>query len=380
MRSPVPELGALRARLADVGLAAAILTSYETVSPFAGTNILSQPRVAERLVFFVIPTAGRTTLLVCNIEEDEVRATTTADDLRSYVEFQEDPTTVLGDLLRELGLHASPVGLELRRLASSHVDALRRQLPCLEVHGVDDIVGDSVSVKTRAEADVLGRIARATQRAVEQAVAALDAERTERECLAEFLYRLVQTGGRPEFVVFGTGARTMQGHPTTRDARPEAGSIWRVDLGARYPDGYLSDLARTGVFGEPTAEQEEIMQAVLAAQRAAIDRAEPGRPAGELWRAAAASLARSGLEIWAPHLGHSIGVGLHERPSLDPANTTALVAGTVLNIEPIVVVREREEGYHTEDLVLVTDAGGELLTEPQAGLLRIARPDGGMKR
>jgi Xaa-Pro dipeptidase len=372
----MPELGALQARLADEGLAAAILTSYEAVSPFAGTNIVSQPWVAERLVYFVIPREGRTTLLVCNIEEEEVRGTTTADELRSYVEFQEDPTAVLAELLRELGLHAAPVGLELRRLASSYVETLRRELPRLEVHGVDDLIGESVSVKTSAEADALGRIARATQRAVEEAAAALAPERTERECLAEFTYRLVQTGGRPEFVVFGAGARTVQGHPLTRDDRLEAGAIWRVDMGARYQGGYLSDLARTGVVGEPVPAQEEIMQAVHAAQRAAIDLVEPGRPARDLWHAAAAALAVRGLEIWAPHIGHSIGVGLHERPSLDPANPAPLVAGTVLNIEPIVVVREREEGYHTEDLVLVTEEGGVLLTEPQTALLRIGDSDG----
>ena len=41
----------------------------------------------------------------------------------------------------------------------------------------------------------------------------------------------------------------------------------------------------------------------------------------------------------------------------------------ILNVEPFVVLPDRKEGYHVEDLVLVTENGHRMLTQPQTELL-----------
>jgi Xaa-Pro aminopeptidase len=365
------DIAALQERLVDGGLDAAVLTSYQTVSPFARTDIVSQ-RLHDRPVCFLVPASGPTTLLVCVIEEEEVRVTTVADDVRTYVEFAESPVDVLVGLLRERRLEAARVGFELGRWASLHVDALRSQLPGLSVLPADELLDAAVAVKTAEEIGLLGTIGRYAQRAVDRAIGSLRAGMTERECCPAFMWELVQTGGRPEHMVFGSGEQTLQGHPAADDRLLREGVLWRMDLGARYAGGYLSDLARTGVVGDPVPAQEEAMAHVLSAQRAAIEAVEPGRPAKDLWYAAERVLEPLGLSVWAPHLGHGIGIGLHELPALAPSEDTPLVAGTVLNIEPIVAVPSRREAYHVEDLVLVTDEGFELLTQPPRELLRIA--------
>jgi Xaa-Pro aminopeptidase len=43
----------------------------------------------------------------------------------------------------------------------------------------------------------------------------------------------------------------------------------------------------------------------------------------------------------------------------------------ILNIEPLAIHSTRQEGYHVEDLVLITDDGCRLLTTPQESLLRL---------
>jgi Xaa-Pro aminopeptidase len=74
-----------------------------------------------------------------------------------------------------------------------------------------------------------------------------------------------------------------------------------------------------------------------------------------------------------PHIGHGMGIGLHEFPMLEPGNDTRIQAGMVLNIEPMVVLEARKEAYHTEDLAEVTVNGPRLLTPPQDALLRIRK-------
>jgi Xaa-Pro dipeptidase len=368
----MPEVEALRRSLADHRLAAAVMTSYESVSSFAHTNIATQPLVPYRLAFFFVPVEGPTALLLCNIEEAEAREVTSADDVSSYVEFAQDPIDALAELLAERGHDASAIGFELLRLSHGHVERLRAAAPRLDIRPADELINVATTIKSADEADALGQKALATQRAVERAAASLKVGATERECLRALIWELGQTGGRPEFGVFGSGELTMLAHPPARDVAIVEGDLWRVDCGARFPDGQLSDLARTGVVGEPDAEQQECMQLVIESQSAAIELAVPGRPAKELYRAAARVMERGGFDLWIPHVGHGMGVGLHELPSLDPGNDAPLKAGMVLNIEPLMAVPGRNETYHTEDLVAVTEDGPHLLTQPQTELLRIS--------
>jgi Xaa-Pro aminopeptidase len=72
-----------------------------------------------------------------------------------------------------------------------------------------------------------------------------------------------------------------------------------------------------------------------------------------------------------PHVGHGIGIGLHEFPILHPGNHAPLRAGMVLNVEPMFKSAARRECYHVEDLAVVTEDGFRLLTQPQSSLLRI---------
>jgi Xaa-Pro aminopeptidase len=182
---------------------------------------------------------------------------------------------------------------------------------------------------------------------------------------------MMMRGGFPEFLVLATADSSLETHAEARDRPLEEGRIWRVDLGARFAGGIFSDLARTGVVGEPTHEQEDLLAATRAAQQAGFDVIEPGRPAKEVFHAVADAAKSHGLPFGMPHVGHGLGLGLHEFPLLEPANDAPLEVGMVLNIEPGVMFADREEVYHTEDLALVTESGHRLLTKPQDALLRL---------
>ena len=80
---------------------------------------------------------------------------------------------------------------------------------------------------------------------------------------------------------------------------------------------------------------------------------------------------RRRMDFIMPHIGHGIGIGIHEFPLLQPSNDTPLEPGMVVTIEPMYRDYDRGECYHVEDLVLVTEYGHRLLTQPQERLLRV---------
>jgi Xaa-Pro dipeptidase len=128
-------------------------------------------------------------------------------------------------------------------------------------------------------------------------------------------------------------------------------------------------MARTGVVGESDPTQAEIFAHLRATQQAIFETIEVGRPSKELYETCRREFEQRSLPFSMPHVGHGLGVGLHEAPFLHPGNDTPLEPGMVMAIEPLTVMADRREAYHTEDLVLVTEDGHRLLSSPQEKLL-----------
>jgi Xaa-Pro aminopeptidase len=123
---------------------------------------------------------------------------------------------------------------------------------------------------------------------------------------------------------------------------------------------YVSDVARTAIVAPARPEQidtykrlEEIHQTVIAAMR-------PGARCSDLYALCAKTFADKGLAFTMPHIGHSIGLGVHEYPMMHPFDHTPLAPGMVLMLEPLAVGREGL--YHTEDMIEITDEGHRVLS------------------
>lgn len=370
-RNTTEQRSRLDAIMAKHELEGVVLCSYQGVSYFGGTHIMTQVSLPDRLEFLVQPRGRPATMLVCNIETSMVQSQTDIDDIREYVEFVEEPADALASLLRDLGFESARVGVELRRLPVAAADDVRRELPGVELVGVDDDVEVAQSIKTRDEIKTLERGAEATLQAVLAAAVDATTQTTEVAFCGNVYAQLAAAGGVPTFLVFASGERTLQAHAEAIDAPFEPGAIWRIDVGARFDNVINSDVARTGVVGDPTAEQEALLRALRATQDAGYAVIEPGRPAREVFEAVKAEFGRQGLDFWMPHVGHGLGIGLHEAPLLEPANDTPLEVGMVLNVEPMARIHDRNECYHVEDLAEVTEDGFRLLTQPQDALIRI---------
>jgi Xaa-Pro dipeptidase len=126
--------------------------------------------------------------------------------------------------------------------------------------------------------------------------------------------------------------------------------------------GYLSELERTLVIGEPTAEQERMFSHMKALQETAFDAIRPGALCSDVDRAVRTYFAQHDLFAhWRHHTGHAIGLRYHEGPFLDSGDHTEIRPGMVFTVEPGLYASELG-GFRHSDTVLVTDDGIEILT------------------
>jgi len=145
------------------------------------------------------------------------------------------------------------------------------------------------------------------------------------------------------------------------------GRIWGkqeillIDFGIRSR-GYLSDLTRVHV--PHGVAKPEIFDIVSEAQHAALDSIRPGVLSSDVDRAARRVIERTGHGDHFQHsVGHGLGLEIHELPRISSLHPRPLEPGMVFTVEPGIYLPERM-GVRIEDVVVVTDGGCRLLSDP----------------
>lgn len=170
--------------------------------------------------------------------------------------------------------------------------------------------------------------------------------------------------------IAASGVRSAMPHGTASDKTTEKGDLLTLDFGCVYK-GYCSDMTRTVVFGNPTAEQSEIYSLVLAAQTAALDFIRPGVSCAEADNAARRVIQEGGHGAEFTHsLGHSVGTEIHENPVFSPKSKDILCEGNVMSVEPGIYI-DGWGGVRIEDLTAVIDGKIVNLTKSPKELIVI---------
>ncbi len=147
-----------------------------------------------------------------------------------------------------------------------------------------------------------------------------------------------------------------------------------LDSGGNY-HGYIGDLARMAVLGEPDRELKELLAEIEAVQQAAFAAVKAGAPGAAIYAAAEKRLAQTSQRDHTEFLAHGMGLVSHEAPRLtatgpipydDHDAHLPLEAGMVVSIET--TMKHPTRGFiKLEDTVAVTADGYEIFGENGRG-------------
>ena len=263
-------------------------------------------------------------------------------------------------------------GFEDEAMLYADVERLKKALPVEKWEPAGGSLSFLRRIKTPEEIARMTKAQEITDRAFAYILGELKPGVTELEIAAKLEFWM-KTHGAEDIAfasVIASGIHSSMPHATPSRKKLEPGDFITMDFGARY-EGYCSDMTRTVVLGKASEKQKEIYRIVLEAQIAGLAAVRAGIPGAEADRAARSVIERAGYgECFGHALGHSVGLEVHERPSLSPKDTTVLRAGMIETVEPGIYV-PGFGGVRIEDMVVVTEEGCQDLTRSPKELIEL---------
>jgi Xaa-Pro aminopeptidase len=263
------------------------------------------------------------------------------------------------------------IGVEMAFLPMDSAAALRGALPDADIVDALFVLERLRARKSPAELELL-RVA--SERVIDsmQAVIAKHGPGTTKQELADALkVEEVNRGLTFEYCLIAAGASHNR---APSDQRWEEGDVLSLDSGGNY-HGYIGDLARMAILGEPDSELVDLLAEIEAIQRASMKPVRAGVMGGEIYAAAEALLAKSKQHNHMHFLAHGMGLVSHEAPRLTATGpvpydaydaTRPLETGMVVSVETTLLHPKR--GFiKLEDTIAVTDTGYDIYGEGARG-------------
>ncbi|MFZ0216259.1 MAG: Xaa-Pro peptidase family protein [Candidatus Dormiibacterota bacterium] len=256
-----------------------------------------------------------------------------------------------------LGHRDGTVAVELPFLPADALLALQRALPGVRFVDASALLDELRVVKRPDELAVLKEASEAVVASMLSVYARARPGITTREMTELLAEEEARRGLAFDYCLIAT-ARSFYRAPS--EDRWAAGETISTDSGGSR-HGYLGDLARMAVFGEPNELMRELLSEIDEAQQAARRPIRPGALRAAVNAAAHDAISalphRSQIEFEA----HGMGLVNHEAPHVELAREgdgTTLAAGMVLSIET--TLKNPQVGFvKLEDTVVVTEDGWE---------------------
>jgi Xaa-Pro aminopeptidase len=275
------------------------------------------------------------------------------------------------DHLRRLGLKPRRIGVELSFLPMDAGAALRAAFPDAEFVDALFVLERLRAIKSPAELEML-RVA--SDRVIDSMLAVIESHGpgTTKHEFAEALRREETARGLTfEYCLIAAGTSHNR---APSEQKWQQGDVLSVDSGGNY-HGYIGDLARMAILGEPDAELEDSLAEIEAIQRAAMKPIKAGVMGGVVYAEGEKLMGQSKNAKHMHFLAHGMGLVSHEAPRLtnqgpvpysDEDAHRPLETGMVVSVET--TLQHPRRGFiKLEDTVIVTPSGHEVFGDRARG-------------
>lgn len=279
----------------------------------------------------------------------DLRARGSVDAMRYAMEY-----------VTSAGIEPSSIGVEAGFLPADAMMALQDGLPGVRLSDCVEVLEELRAIKSPAELDCLRIASEGVVDAMLATFARIEPGLAKREIVEILRQEEVRRGLTFEYCLI-TAGRDLNRAPS--DQRIREGDILSLDSGGNYR-GYIGDLCRMGILGQPSPELEDALAAIEEIQQLARRPIRQGAMGAEIFEAVAERLVRP-REGKLSFVAHGMGLISHEAPRLlddgpipYPAahRNRPLHTGMVLSIET--TLQHPRLGFvKLEDTIAVTDDG-----------------------
>ena len=281
------------------------------------------------------------------------------------------------DYLRRLVPNAKRIAVETAFIPVDSAAVLRKAFPSVELVDALFVLERLRARKTPQELEMLKIASDAVIDSMEAVFKNFGPGATKNELTEALRREETQRGLTFDYCLIAAGS-SLNRAPS--DQRWEKGDVLSLDSGGNY-HGYIGDVARMGVAGEPDAELVDLLAEVEAIEQASMKPIRSGVLGSEIYSAADAVLHKSKLHNHIHFLAHGMGLVSHEAPRLTNSGpvpydaydaTRPLETGMVVSVET--TLQHPRRGFiKLEDTVIVQPNGFEVYGDRIRGWNRAGR-------
>jgi len=292
-------------------------------------------------------------------------------ELRTSGHGSVDAIATAAHMIRASGVPAQRIGVETAFLPMDAGKALQDLFPDSEIKDALFVLERLRAVKTPAELAKLRMASDLVTESMLELIAQHGPGTTKRQLFEALKVAEVNRGLTFEYCLLASGASHNR---APSEQRWEEGHVLSLDSGGNY-QGYIGDLARMAVLGEPDTELKDLLAEIEAVQRAAFAVIRPGTMGSEIYGAAERALKETSQRDNIEFLAHGMGLVSHEAPRLTasgPVQYDAADANRPLELGMVVSVettmKHPKRGFiKLEDTIAVTATGHEMFGEAGRG-------------
>lgn len=184
----------------------------------------------------------------------------------------------------------------------------------------------------------------------------------------ERFFRINGADGLAFDTIVASGSNSSKPHAVPTDRKIENGDVITIDMGCKY-NGYCSDMTRTIFVGEISEEVKKVYNLVLKNQMQTIKEMHEGTICKNLAKMVINDFEINGYDL-IHGLGHSVGLEIHEIPTLGSKSEAILKPNMIITDEPGIYIAGHF-GIRIEDTVIVGKSIGVPLTKSSKEIIII---------